>query len=99
MLSIQIIINLYLFFLGVLGIIVNRKHFLNVIICIEMMLLSINMLFLIFSLQLDDIMGQLFVIFILTVAAAESSIGLAIIISYYRNKDNISLNNRFALKG
>jgi NADH-quinone oxidoreductase subunit K len=57
------------------------------------------MLFLIFSLQLDDIMGQLFVIFILTVAAAESSIGLAIIISYYRNKDNISLNNRFALKG
>jgi NADH-quinone oxidoreductase subunit K len=99
MLSIQIIINIYLFFLGVLGVIVNRKHFLNVIICIEMMLLSINMLFLIFSLQLDDIMGQLFVIFILTVAAAESSIGLAIIISYYRNKDNISLNNRFALKG
>lgn len=98
MMSFQLIINLYLFFLGVLGVLTNRRHFLIVIICIEMMLLSVNIYFLIFSLQLDDIMGQLFALFVLTVAAAESSIGLAIIILYFRNRGNISYNNRFSLK-
>jgi len=98
MVAIQIIINFYLFFLGFLGILTNRRHFLIVIICIEVMLLSVNMCFLIFSLQLDDVLGQLFALFVLTVAAAESSIGLAIIILYYRNRGNISFNNRFSLK-
>ena len=98
MISLQIIINFYLFFLGVLGVLTNRRHFLIVIVCIEMLLLSVNMFFLIFSLQLDDIMGQLCALFILTVAAAESSVGLAIIILYYRNRGNISYNNRFSLK-
>jgi NADH-quinone oxidoreductase subunit K len=98
MVAIQLIINFYLFFLGLLGILTNRRHFLIVIICIEVMLLSVNMCFLIFSLQLDDVLGQLFALFVLTVAAAESSIGLAIIILYYRNRGNISFNNRFSLK-
>ena len=98
MVAIQLIINFYLFFLGFLGILTNRRHFLIVIICIEVMLLSVNMCFLIFSLQLDDVLGQLFALFVLTVAAAESSIGLAIIILYYRNRGNISFNNRFSLK-
>jgi NADH-quinone oxidoreductase subunit K len=98
MISCQLIINFYLFFLGVLGVLTNRRHFLIVIICIEMMLLSVNIYFLIFSLQLDDVLGQLFALFVLTVAAAESSIGLAIIILYYRNRGNISYNNRFSLK-
>lgn len=98
MISIQLLISFYLFFLGVLGVLTNRRHFLVVIICIEMMLLSINIYFLLFSIQLDDILGQLFALFVLTVAAAESSIGLAIIILYYRNCGNISYNNRFSLK-
>jgi NADH-quinone oxidoreductase subunit K len=98
MFLIQLIINLYIFFLGVLGVITNRRHFLVIIICIEMMLLSINMYLLLFSLYLDDIFGQLFSFFVLTVAAAESSIGLAIIILYYKNRGNIFYSNKFLLK-
>jgi NADH-quinone oxidoreductase subunit K len=98
MFSIQLLINLYIFFLGVLGVLTNRRHFLVIIICIEMMLLSINMCFLIFSIQLDDIIGQIFSFFILTVAAAESSIGLAIIILYYKNRGNIFSSIRFLLR-
>lgn len=94
----QFLINLYIFFLGVLGVLTNRRHFLVVIVCIEMMLLSINMCFLLFSLQLDDILGQLFSFFILTVAAAESSIGLAIIILYYKNRGNIFSSAKILLK-
>jgi NADH-quinone oxidoreductase subunit K len=98
MIFIQLLLNFYIFFLGVLGVLTNRRHFLVTIICIEMMLLSINMCFLIFSMQLDDIFGQIFSFFILTVAAAESSIGLAIIILYYKNKGNIFSSTRFLLK-
>lgn len=98
MFSVQLLINLYTFFLGVLGVLTNRRHFLVIIVCIEMMLLSINMCFLIFSIQLDDIIGQIFSFFILTVAAAESSIGLAIIILYYKNKGNIFSSIRFLLR-
>jgi NADH-quinone oxidoreductase subunit K len=98
MFSIQLLINFYIFFLGVLGVLTNRRHFLVIIICIEMMLLSINMCFLIFSMQLDDIIGQIFSFFILTVAAAESSIGLAIIILYYKNRGNIFSSTRFLLR-
>lgn len=98
MFSIQLLINFYIFFLGVLGVLTNRRHFLVIIVCIEMMLLSINMCFLIFSMQLDDIVGQIFSFFILTVAAAESSIGLAIIILYYKNRGNIFSSTRFLLR-
>lgn len=98
MFAIQFLINLYTFVLGVLGVLTNRRHFLVIIICIEMMLLSINMCFLLFSLQLDDILGQIFSFLILTVAAAESAIGLAIIILYYKNRGNIFSSTRFLLK-
>ncbi len=98
MLLTQILINLYIFFLGVLGVLTNRRHYLVIIICIEMMLLSINMSFLLFSIYLDDILGQLFSFFVLTVAAAESSIGLAIIILYYKNRGNIFSSNKILLK-
>ena len=98
MFSIQLLINFYIFFLGVLGVLTNRRHFLVIIVCIEMMLLSINMCFLLFSMQLDDIIGQIFSFFILTVAAAESSIGLAIIILYYKNRGNIFSSTRFLLR-
>ncbi len=98
MLLIQLLINFYIFFLGVLGVLTNRRHFLVIIICIEMMLLSINMFLLLFSIYLDDIFGQLFSFFVLTVAAAESSIGLAIIILYYKNRGNIFSSNKILLK-
>lgn len=98
MFSTQLMVNFYIFFLGVLGVLTNRRHFLVIIVCIEMMLLSINMCFLLFSLQLDDIIGQIFSFFILTVAAAESAIGLAIIILYYKNRGNIFSSTRFLLR-
>ena len=98
MVTLQIFICLYLFFICCLGILLNRRHFLIVIISIETILLSVNLLFLLFSLLLDDIFGQIFAFFILTIAAAESCVGLAIIILYYRNRGNISFNNRFSLK-
>lgn len=94
----QILINFYIFFLGTLGVLTNRRHFLVIIICIEMILLSINMSFLLFSIHLDDILGQLFSFFILTVAASESSIGLAIIILYYKNRGNIFSTTTLAIK-
>ena len=98
MFSVQFLVNFYIFFLGILGVLTNRRHFLVTIVCIEMLLLSINMFFLIFSLQLDDILGQIFSFFILTVAAGESSIGLAIIILYYKHRGNIFSSSRFLLK-
>jgi NADH-quinone oxidoreductase subunit K len=79
------------FIIGLLGIVLNRKNILIIIMSIELLLLSINLNFAIFSIYLDDIIGQIFVIFILTVAAAESAIGLAIITSFYRLKSSIQL--------
>lgn len=94
----QFLINSYIFFLGCFGILTNRRHFLVIIICIEMLLLSINMCFLIFSIFLDDVLGHIFSFFILTVAAAESSIGLALIILYYKNRGNIFSSIRSLVK-
>ena len=84
--------------MSVFGIIFNKKNILFTLICIELLLLSVNLNFIFLSIYLDDIYGQLFSIFILTVAAAESSIGLAIIILYYRVKKNISLTQELTLK-
>jgi NADH-quinone oxidoreductase subunit K len=79
------------FFIGLLGIIINRKNILIMIMSIELLLLSVNLNFAFFSIYLDDIIGQIFVIFILTIAAAESAIGLAIITGVYRLKNSIQL--------
>ena len=84
-------IALTLFFIGLFGIFLNRKNVLTVIICIELILLSINLNLLISAFYLDDILGEIFVVFVLTVAAAESSIGLAILIIYYRLRGTISI--------
>lgn len=78
-----------LFSIGVFGLVLNRKNILIIIISIELMLLAVNLNFIIFSIYLDDILGQLFVLFILTVAAAESAIGLAILIAFYKIKGTI----------
>lgn len=79
------------FFIGLLGIILNRKNILITIMSIELLLLSINLNFAAFSIYLDDIVGQIFVLFILTIAAAESAIGLAIITVFYKLKNSIEL--------
>lgn len=82
-----------LFIIGMLGLVLNRKNILIMIISIELMLLAVNLNFIIFSIYLDDILGQLFVLFILTIAAAESSIGLAILISNFKLKGTIYSEN------
>ena len=78
-----------LFLIGVLGLVLNRKNILIIIMSIELMLLAVNLNFVLFSVYLDDILGQMFVLFILTVAATESAIGLSILVIYYRLKGTI----------
>jgi NADH-quinone oxidoreductase subunit K len=99
MLFFQLITNFILFFLGVFGIIFQRRNILIILMCIELILLSVNLNFIVFSVYLDDFFGQLFSLFILTVAASESAIGLAILILYFRLRGNISINREIVLKG
>uniref|UniRef100_UPI00300258E5 NADH dehydrogenase subunit 4L n=1 Tax=Cocconeiopsis kantsiensis TaxID=3082010 RepID=UPI00300258E5 len=80
------------FFIGLIGIVLNRKNILIIIMSIELLLLSINLNFVAFSIYLDDIVGQIFVIFILTIAATESAIGLAILTVFYRLKNSIQMD-------
>jgi len=79
------------FFIGLLGIVLNRKNILIIIMSIELLLLAVNLNFAAFSIYLDDIIGQIFVLFILTIAATESAIGLAVITVFYRLKNSIEL--------
>jgi len=88
-----------IFLIGIIGIVFNRKNILLIIISIELILLAINFSFLISSYYLDDILGQIFAIFILTVAAAETSIGLAILITFYRVRGTIAIETINLLKG
>ena len=88
-----------LFLLALWGIFVTRKNFIIILMSIEMMLLAINLNFIIFSVYLDDLLGQLFALFIITVAAGESAIGLAILVVYYRLNGIISIEYMSLLKG
>jgi len=94
-----IFIPIILFTIGIFGIFFNRKNILLIIISIELILLSVNCSFLITSSYLDDILGQIFAIFILTVAAAETSIGLAILILFWRLNGSIAIEFIKTLKG
>jgi NADH-quinone oxidoreductase subunit K len=87
-----IFLSLIIFFLGIVGIFIFRKHFINILISLELILLAINLNFVIFSFYLDDILGQIYCLIVLTVAAAESSIGLALLIIYYRLRGGISID-------
>ena len=82
-------VTITLFLLGIWGIVLNRKNIIILLMSIELMLLSINLNFVTFSVFLDDLMGQVFALFVLTVAAAESAIGLAILVAYYRVRNTI----------
>ena len=92
-------IGAILFALSVTGIFLNRKNIIVLLMTIELMLLAVNMNFIAFSHYLNDIQGQVFVFFILTVAAAESAIGLAILVLLFRNRSNINVDELNTLKG
>lgn len=100
-LNLNYILNivLILFLIGVLGLVLNRKNILITLISIELMLLAINLNFIIFSIYLDNITGYIFVLFILTIAATESAVGLAILTVYYRLKNTIKLDKIKNIKG
>ena len=88
-----------LFALSVIGIFLNRKNLIVLLMAIELMLLAVNLNFVAFSHFLGDMAGQVFVFFILTVAAAESAIGLALLVLLFRNKSNINVDELNSLKG
>ena len=88
-----------LFALAVIGIFLNRRNLIVLLMAIELMLLSVNLNFVAFSHYLGDLHGQVFVFFILTVAAAEAAIGLAILVLLFRNKSSISVEELNTLKG
>ena len=92
-------ISAVLFCLSVAGIFINRKNVIVLLMCIELMLLAVNMNFIAFSHFNGDIAGQVFVFFILTVAAAESAIGLAILVVLFRNRASINVEDLDTMKG
>lgn len=92
-------VAMVLFLLGLSGIFLNRKNIIILLMSIELMLLSINFNFIIFSVFLNDILGQLFALLVLTVAAAESAIGLAILVIYYRVRGTIAIEFIDLMKG
>lgn len=94
-----LLMSISLFLVGVIGIFLIKKNIIIILMSIELMLLSINMNFIIFSVYLDDMVGQIFALFVLTVAAAESAIGLAILVVYYRIKGLVSINFINSIKG
>ncbi|HSI23469.1 MAG TPA: NADH-quinone oxidoreductase subunit NuoK [Methylophilaceae bacterium] len=98
-LSHYLILGSLLFAISVVGIFLNRKNVIILLMAIELMLLAVNMNFIAFSHYLNDTAGQVFVFFILTVAAAESAIGLAILVVLFRNLSTINVDDLKSLKG
>ena len=88
-----------IFSIGIIGIFLNRKNVIIILMAIELILLSVNINLVSFSIFLQDLVGQIFAMFILTVAAAEAAVGLAIIVIYYRNKGTIHVEQISSLKG
>ncbi len=88
-----------LFTIGVFGIFLNRKNVIVILMSVELMLLAVNINFVAFSGHLNDLAGQIFALLILTVAAAEAAIGLAIIVIFYRNRGSIAIDDVNVMKG
>ena len=88
-----------IFTLGIVGIFVNRKNIIIILMSIELLLLAVNINLVAFSIYLQNLVGQVFTMFILTVAAAEAAVGLAIIVIYYKNKGSINVEQISSLKG
>ena len=94
-----LMLSVMLFGLSLVGIILNRRNVILLLVCIELMLLAVNTNFVAFSHYYNGVAGQIFVFFILTVAAVEAAIGLAIVLLLYRNRGNIDVNKMNHLKG
>src|SRR5438045_7955737 len=88
-----------LFTIGVLGIFLNRKNIIIILMSVELILLAVNINFVAFSTYLGDLVGQVFALFVLTVAAAEAAIGLAILVVYFRNRGTIAVEDVNVMKG
>lgn len=91
--------SILLFLIGIWGLVLNNKNIIIMFMAIKIMLLAINFNFIIFSVYLDDIIGQIFTLYILTVAAAEAAIGLAILMIHFRLTNEISIHKIISLKG
>lgn len=94
-----IVVSSILFVLGVLGIFLNRKNVIVILMAIELILLSVNINFVAFSAFLGDLTGQIFTMFVLTVAAGEAAIGLAILVIYFRGRGTIAVDDVNRMKG
>jgi NADH-quinone oxidoreductase subunit K len=94
-----LILSAALFCIGLSGIFINRKNIISLLMSLELMLLSVNINFVAFSSYLNDLVGQIFAIFVLTVAGAEAAIGLAILVIYYQNKQTVSVNEVADMSG
>ncbi|NBC31810.1 MAG: NADH-quinone oxidoreductase subunit NuoK [Alphaproteobacteria bacterium] len=88
-----------LFTIGIAGIFLNRKNVIIILMSVELMLLAVNINLVAFSAELNDLVGQIFAMFVLTVAAAEASIGLAILVVYFRNRGSIAVEDINMMKG
>jgi NADH-quinone oxidoreductase subunit K len=98
-LNVLLTVSTLIFLLGVLGLVLNKRNLLIILMSIELMLIGINLNFIFFSLYLDDILGQIFALYILTVAAAESAIGLALFTVYYKDKQTLLLDSSLRARG
>ena len=98
-LSNYLVVAAILFTIGVLGIFINRKNVIVILMSVELILLAVNINFVAFSTYLHDITGQVFTLFVLTVAAAEAAIGLAILVAFYRNRGSIAVEDVNMMKG
>ena len=97
--AVGVTLGAILFVLGIFGIFMNRKNVIVILMSIELILLAVNINLVGFSAALDDLAGQVFALFILTVAAAEAAIGLAMVVIYFRNRGTIEVEDISALKG
>ena len=88
-----------LFVIGIFGIFVNRRNVIVILMSIELMLLAVNINLVAFSVHLQDLVGQIFTLFVLTVAAAEAAIGLAILVCFFRNRGSIAVEDANMMKG
>ena len=94
-----LIVAAMLFVIGIFGIFVNRKNVIVILMSIELMLLAVNINFVAFSVHLEDLAGQIFTLFVLTVAAAEAAIGLAILVCFFRTRGSIAVEDANMMKG
>ena len=94
-----LVVAAILFTMGVLGIFLNRKNLIVILMAIELILLAVNLNLVAFSAYLHDVVGQVFAMFVLTVAAAEAAVGLAILVTFFRNRGDIAVDDASVMKG